>query len=297
MSNEGLCINAFTILKTREVPDWVNYSLIASGLGIRLLYSSLTFDWSYVLWGLAGFGVFFILAWIMFYAGQWGGGDSKMLMGLGALFGTYPEFLLEVFKPNLVNNIFPAVFSSSLAFLFAFLVNLLFVGAIYGLLWSIGLSIKHRRKFSKEFKKRMSAGKIIIIRRTILAISLLILLSTFIVKNQAYQVMALIVAFVSLLTFYVWVYIKSIETVCMYKAVPATKVTEGDWIAEDVFLNGKKVYGMNKTGIEKKDIAKLVKLKVKNVVVKEGIPFVPSFLVAFIVSLIFGNLLFILSGI
>ena len=48
---------------------------------------SLTFDWMYSLEGLFGLIVFVVVGYIMFYAGQWGGGDSKLLMGLGALIG------------------------------------------------------------------------------------------------------------------------------------------------------------------------------------------------------------------
>ncbi len=290
----GLIVGSITDIKTREVPDWVNYSLIGSGLGLRLLYSVSSFDFGYFLWGLAGFGIFFALAWIMYYTGQWGGGDSKMLMGMGALFGTYPEFLFKVFNPKLSHILLPEVLNNSLSFLLAFLVNLLFVGAIYGLFWSIGLSIKNRKKFMVDFKKRMKVKKVVVLRRVILILGLLILLSILFVTNAVYQVLALIGVFVALLTFYVWAYVKSVENVCMYKTVSATKVTEGDWIAEDVMHDGKKVYSANQLGIEKKDMLKLVKLKVKKVVVKEGIPFVPSFLVSFIISLTLGNLMFLM---
>ena len=82
----AVCLAAMIIasihdIKTREVPDWLNYSLIFSGFSIRLIYSLITSDWWFLLYGIAGFAVLLGIGLIMFYAGQWGGGDSKMVMG------------------------------------------------------------------------------------------------------------------------------------------------------------------------------------------------------------------------
>ena len=80
----GLLIATMTDIKTREVPDWLSYSLIVIGLGVRLIYSLFEWNFSYVLFGFIGFGIFFLIALFMYYTKQWGGGDSKLLMGLGA---------------------------------------------------------------------------------------------------------------------------------------------------------------------------------------------------------------------
>jgi len=51
-------------------------------------------------------------------------------------------------------------------------------------------------------------------------------------------------------------------------------------------------------GIEKKQIRKLIELykkrKVKNILIKEGIPFVPSFFAAYVITLIYGNLVLLI---
>jgi hypothetical protein len=290
----GLLIGSYTDFKTREVPDWINYAMIASGLGLRLAYSVFSNEWSYFLYGLLGFGLFFGIACAMFYTGQWGGGDSKMLMGLGALFGTYPEILLNIFSPKVYVSWMPdfmGIMADSLGFLIAFLINALFVGAVYGMIWSIVLSIKHRKEFAKEIKQKLSDKKMTLIRRIVMIICIILLVSAFFIKMPEFQLLVIVVVFLSMLTIFTWIYVKSIEAVCMYKTVSAEKLTEGDWIAEDVMLDGKKVYDANKLGIEKKDIEKLIKLNVKKVVVKEGIPFVPSFFISLIVTLMVGNLL------
>ncbi|MBC8444383.1 prepilin peptidase, partial [Candidatus Woesearchaeota archaeon] len=83
----ALIIGSFTDIKTREVPDWLNYSLIFTGLSIHLIYSIIFWDFSFIIKSFLGFLTFFIMGNLMYYSGQWGGGDSKMIMGLGALIG------------------------------------------------------------------------------------------------------------------------------------------------------------------------------------------------------------------
>src|SRR3989338_6467087 len=116
----ALFIGSITDLKTREVPDWVNYGLVLTGLGLNLLFSIIYSNSSFIISSILGLSIFFGIAYIMFYAGQWGGGDSKMLMGLGAMIGF-------------------DVGDASRQFLFGFFINALFVGAAYGLLWSFYL--------------------------------------------------------------------------------------------------------------------------------------------------------------
>tara|TARA_Y100000310_G_C20640196_1_gene793480 strand:- start:1586 stop:1843 length:258 start_codon:yes stop_codon:yes gene_type:complete len=81
----------------------------------------------------------------------------------------------------------------------------------------------------------------------------------------------------------------------MLKYVKPTEVTEGDWIAKDVIINNKRLTGPKDLGIERKQLNKLIayykKGKIKKVLIKVGIPFVPSFLVAYVLTLLYGNLL------
>ena len=84
----------------------------------------------------------------------------------------------------------------------------------------------------------------------------------------------------------------------MLKHVRPTELTEGDWIAKEIKVDGKYVTGPKDLGIEKKQIKKLIALykkrKVNKILIKEGIPFVPSFFIAFIVTLAYGNLIFVI---
>ena len=97
----ALIIATITDIKTREVPDWLNFSLIPAGIGLRLVHALVFNDWLFLVYGLIGLVAFVALAYLLYYARQWGGGDSKLLMGVGVLFATYPSFLLNYFNPIL----------------------------------------------------------------------------------------------------------------------------------------------------------------------------------------------------
>ena len=68
----GLFIGSYTDIKTREVPDWLNYGLIVIGIALNLLFSIIYWNLDYIINSIAGFIVFLLLALLMFYAGQWG---------------------------------------------------------------------------------------------------------------------------------------------------------------------------------------------------------------------------------
>ena len=52
----------------------------------------------FLLYSLITFGAFFDIGLIMYYTKQWGGGDSKLLMGLGALLPLYPNIIIDNFS-------------------------------------------------------------------------------------------------------------------------------------------------------------------------------------------------------
>ena len=267
-------------LKKREVPDWLNYALIAIGLSSGAIASLVFWTWTFAAYSLAGFLIFLVIAYLMFYAGQWGGGDSKMIMGLGALIGF--EFSFS----------YPFMLSEN--FLIAFWVNTLLAGVVYALFWSIFLAFKHTRKVGKRFSEEI--GKSAFSRNLVLAVTLIIAAISFIPNQPEQRTVIYLLAVISFASFYLMVLVRSVEKACMYKLLTPEQLTEGDWIAKEVRVGGKYLCGPKDLGIEKKQISKLMKLKqkgkIKRVLVKEGIPFVPSFLLGFIITLLWGNVLF-----
>lgn len=267
----ALIFASLTDLKTREVPDWLNYGLIASGFGIRLLHSVTFGDWWYLLYGLIGFGIMLIIGFMMYYARQWGGGDAKLAMGLGVVFATSP--------------------TDGESFLIGFWINLLLVGALYGLFWSLYLALKHRKKFWKDATKVFEEKKKV--RRFSLIVSAAILVSLIFVGDYVMRLALCLIALFLVGYSFLFVFVKSVENVCMYKLVPIEKLTEGDWVAHKIHIRGKIIASPKDLGLEKKQINILKKSRIKRILIKEGIPFVPSFLIATVITLVWGNILFL----
>jgi prepilin signal peptidase PulO-like enzyme (type II secretory pathway) len=268
-----LIMGTFTDFKIREVPDWINYAGMFIGIGLRLIYSTATSNWDFVIAGLLGFGVFYAFALVMFYLGQWGGGDSKMLMALGALLG------LEI-RPD--------------GMLVSFAVNMLLVGALYGMAWSIYLAVKHRKKFAARAVKVIRSKRYIRSKVVFFVFAMILAVLAFGVQDNFLRISFLIFAIAIIVMFYLWFFVKTVEECCMIKMIPVEKLTEGDWIVKDVKINGKRVCGPKDLGISKEQIKKILSFKKKGkideILIKEGMPFIPSFLLAFIVTLIWGNI-------
>jgi Flp pilus assembly protein protease CpaA len=267
----ALVAGTITDIRKREVPDWVSFGLIFAGIGLRLVYSSVTFDWIYLIDGLLGLSAFVALGYLMFYAGQWGGGDSKLLMGLGAVIG-----LPLSLQP--------------LPLLLVFLVNVIFFGSFYGMVYSLVLAFRHWKKVVYNYKRIMSTKIFKRIRHVSLVI--VAMLAAVIIFRYSFFWPLLVFLFLAHVSIYAFAFIKAVEKSTMFKLVDPVQLTEGDWIADEVVVDGERICGPKDLGIEKSQIAQLIELKRKRKIdrikIKEGIPFVPSFLIAFIVSLAFG---------
>jgi len=67
-------IAAWTDLKTGEIPNWLNYPLIALGVLFNLVF----FD----AWALGIGAAIFAIGYLLYYSGKIGGGDVKLFSGL-----------------------------------------------------------------------------------------------------------------------------------------------------------------------------------------------------------------------
>lgn len=290
-----LAIASVTDIKKREVPDWLSYASIATGFGVRLLASIVYWEKSYFVEGLVGFAIFFVLAIIMFYAGLWGGGDSKVLMALGVLLGLKFEFL---------------------PFIVVFFLISMIVGSFYGIIFSSFLAIKNRKHFVERFVFIWSDNKIKNYKKIVLIYSLMSVLSVLIAIiflvlgnlgiiqleiSEKYFVILIALLGSSFMAFtglVLYVFSKSVEETCMQKNVSPEKLTEGDWIVNDIIVEGEKICGPKDLGIDKTQIEKLIQLKkqkkITKILIKEGMPFIPSFFIAFILTVLFRDKIVIL---
>ena len=250
-------------LKSREVPDWLSFSLIILGLGGSLSYALLLGEWSRFLYSVLGFLAGVVFGLVMFYTGQWGGGDAKLVMGLGAVFGlSWHHFPLLV----------------------VFLMLTMVVGAVYGVLFGFFLAIRNWVVFKKSLKEFVALPKVMAVRKLVVMASLfLVVFGLWLPFPFRFLVWTLVI--LGLIGYYLVLMMKVLEKTCMVKQYPVFKLTEGDWIFKEVIIRGKRVWGPKDLGITLEQIATLKKLKAKQVWVKEGVPFVPSFFIAYILTL------------
>jgi len=243
----------FQDLRSREVANWLNFSLIVFALAFRAFYAITKQNLQFFLFGIFGFAIFYGLAYAFYYSKVFAGGDAKLLMGFGVIL-PYNSYL------------------SLLTLSLTFISLLLTIGAIYSLIYSVFIAAKNKNKLKKEFKTLFSKN------RVILNTSLLIFLLSLI-----FGIIKPIILILSpiLLIPILFVYTKALEK-CMLVLLPPNKLTEGDWLEHSIHLTKNKTIKKTVHGLSKEEISLLKKYK-KHVLIKQGIPFVPAFLISLII--------------
>ncbi len=251
-------------LKRNEVDNWLNFSLITFALLYRIFYSLLSNEWSFLFQGLIGLGIFFVLGNIFYYSRLFAGGDAKLFIALGAVL---PWSLI------LTENL-----RIYLWFLFLFLS----AGAIYGFIFSFILVSKNKKKFIGEFKKSFLNNKKLIYFSLIIGI--LIMFFGLLINEFALIGLSLLIIIMPL----VFLYARSVDESCMIKEVSVKKLREGDWLFENLVLSNNKKIKKDWQGLTLKQI-KLIKKKYKGkkVLIRQGIPFTPVFLISYVVLIYF----------
>ncbi|MCD6547258.1 MAG: prepilin peptidase [Nanoarchaeota archaeon] len=249
-----LSIASYIDLKTREVPDYLSNLLICGAMFIRVLWFLAEKDIRIISWIPLSFLILGAFSYLMYKSGQWGGGDVKVMLGLSILFSSFP--------------------GERIPFFFNYLFNVLIVGAIYGILSVYLLALK---------KKKIHEKAIILPVAFVLSLLFFLFLSPLIAFLSFFIIISLVALFV----------LKDIEKELFECYVSVKKLTEGDWLVNDVKYKGKLIVKKRSTGLTLDDIKKIKKCGIKRVKIKSGIPFVPVFLISLILTLVLGNLMFL----
>ena len=240
-------------LRERIVPNWLSFSFIIFALGFRVFYSLFSSDFSFLIQGLIGFGIFFALGNALYYGRMFAGGDANLMIALGAILP-----LSGNFSDNL--NIF-------VSFFFIFLIS----SAVYGMGWSIALSLGDLKNFREALEKQFQESKKNFY--IILSLGILISLAGFFITPFFY------LGLVFFLSAYLFVYAKTVDNFCLAKTISTGELTEGDWLYRNLKI-GNKIIKARWEGLSKSEIA-IIRKKLKSVKIKQGIPFVPVFLISF----------------
>jgi len=248
-----LAAAAYTDLKDREISNWLSFSLVAIALATRATQSIIMGDLQPITNSVTGLIIFFILANVLYYGKVFAGGDAKLLIAMGAVI------------PGL-----------------AFISNLLIVGSLYGLIYTFGLAITNRNLVYKELRKtnkKYPSG---------LVITLLIIL----IAGLTFQITILyLIAALAIFLYFLQAFVKIIEKSCLIKKIHPSKLTEGDWLIENIKFQNKTIKA-NFEGLTKKQIL-LLRKRGKKITIKYGIPFAPVFLIAFLLTIWLENIAFL----
>lgn len=280
-----LSVASIQDIQKREVANWLSFSLIITSLSLRAIASIISLDAKYFLFGIVSMIMFFGIANLFYYLRIFAGGDAKLLTAIGTAFATKPFFapLIETNFSNLL------IFPVNTPFLLVFIFNMLFVGSAYGLLFSIFLALKHFDSFKKEFAK---------VSRKYKWLFLLVILAPllFILNTLSFSINStLIISIILIIVFpFLFIFVKAVENSSMILLLDPSKLTEGDWIVKKIIV-GRRTITPKFEGLNLEDIS-ILKKRNKKVMIKQGIPFVPVFLIALLTSF-FVDILELLIGI
>lgn len=245
----------FQDLRTREIANWLNFSLIIFALGFRFFYSLFSESFGFFYQGLIGLGIFFILGNLLYYGRFFAGGDAKLMIALGAVLP------------------FSGSFSVNLKIFASFFFIFLFVGAIYSIATSIYFSLGNFKKFKKEFGFQLRKNKKLIYPFFFLGLILMI----FGFSDSMFFVLGILIFILP----YLYIYAKAVDESCMIKKIKTSQLTEGDWLYKNMKV-GKKTIKATWDGLKKREIKQLRK-KYKIILIRYGIPFSSVFLISFLI--------------
>ncbi len=247
-------------LKTTEVPDELLAILLISGISYWLINASITGDLAPLALSL-GIGTFLLASGLILYSrGQWGGADAYILAGIGY---AIPLYAGEIF-------------------IIPYIMNFFFVSAMYMVVYATIVGLMNKkvfRLFAGDLKKNKKLFALpFAFLGFFLAISYYISSLGYVIRILPIFEMFFILLFLTIF----WRYAKIIEGSVFKRKIPSSKLKSGD-VLED----------MNWVGLTDRQVAAIRKKK-RFVTIKEGVRFVPVFFFALVVTLIWGNILFLM---
>jgi len=272
-----LAIALIIDLKIREIPDWLTYSL---GILAIITYSILSIEsksFKPIISSIVSGIIFTAISFALYYTRQWGGGDVKLFISLGLALPFYPLDLLSYFSPNL-NLYFPLIV----------IINTLIAAMLYSIFALIFLIIKHWKAFKEEIKTNNQKY----LKLICISLAVIIFIASFFLEYLQ-SLYSIALAVLILITPYLISSTRAIEKTAMIKHTSVEK-SLGEWLAEDIIIKGKIILSKHHPEITSNDIKLLKHHHIDKIKIKIGIPFAPVFLLAVILTLILGNILFLI---
>ena len=191
------------------------------------------------------------------------GGDAKLLIALGTILPLSYSWM---------NNLM--IFGS-------YIIMFMLLGSVYAFIWALVLMSGNLKNFKKEFVRYSKINIKLYYMATFIFILWLIIVN--LLGETRFVLLGIVILIFPLL----FIFSKAIEESAMVKAMDPKDVTEGDWLYKDIMIKGNKIKS-TWDGVSKKELMMIRKYGKKKILIKQGIPFTPSFLFA-LVGLIIVN--------
>jgi Flp pilus assembly protein protease CpaA len=262
----GSAVAGFYDLKTTEIPDEIPYAMMAIGIIGNIVQSYLALSyWPFAYSIIVGLG-FLGFGFVMYYLGQWGGGDAKILSAIG--------FLLPVYQSTKL------IFPFSVSFFF----NVFLVGSFYMIIYAFALSIINKEIWTAFFNDLKANAKMVLIYNSALVAAIILMGLLFaryfeFLPLTKFTMFVVLIALASAGLYVLWKFVKAVENVGFKKKIPVSRLKVGD--VPDYY----KVW----EGITEKELNKIKKSGKKYIWIKEGVRFAPTFPLALLFTLFFGD--------
>src|SRR3989338_1225951 len=272
----GSLISGVIDLKTTEIPDQIPYAMMVIGILGNAINSMLVGSyWPVLMSFIVGLG-FLGAGFLFYYLGQWGGGDAKLLSGVG--------FLLPPLSVKYSAKLL-------LPFPLAFFFNLFLVGALYMIRYALVLSFINRKIWQVFFHDIKANAKMLFILNALITVGLLlfglIVLRNFISMSLIQMILAEIVIVLAIFgLFLIWRFTKTVEDLGFKKKIPTSKLREGDILLESKLWEG----------LTSEQVKKVKSSNKKHVWIKEGVRFGLAFPLALLFTLFVGDGIILILG-
>ncbi|MFH1722376.1 MAG: A24 family peptidase [Candidatus Altiarchaeota archaeon] len=263
-------------LKTGEIPEKISFGLGGLILIIAASKSILEYDVNYLIQSLFLGIIYFAVGYVLYYLGQWGGGDVKVTASLGCALG----FLSA--------NGFSWPSSTWVPFQANFFINVAVLSTPYVLIYTIIIGLSKPDLFRKFFNSFRQEKLMTLVFISSFAPLLLAAYTKNLLLVEVYALIPLLVLST--------IYLKIVESEAMRKTISVNDIKEWDIVAEDVKSEGKTIaWKRDIEGVSKKQIEEIQKLAEigmipKDITIKWGVKFAPTLLLAFIFTVWKGNL-------
>lgn len=266
-------------LKSGEIPDKITIGFTATILAISTLLYLTTSDADALIRPISVGTGYFLITYVLYHYGHWGGGDVKLLAGVGCALG-----LMDALGHGWNSPLFP--------YYLVYPINMGFLVLPYAMAYTLILGFSKPAVF-KQFLRQLASIKAVTAILLSLAIPLLLYMHT---KFTLFLLLSALMPSITLAS----LFLKTSEEILLTKTIDISELKESDALAEDLTYNGEKI--ALKREIEGvggklnmiKQLASEGKIPPK-IRIRWGVKFAPIITLSFLTTVYFGDLMAMLA--